>query len=377
MAQLSIAKHPQKIHYFAESLHPSNLVLKPINMILIGVPNPTTPQHTDLAAIWEKVLQQLLPASKDLFKVFGTLITVTSEQAIVAMKSSTMKQIASGKVPELTKVFSTMFGRSIVVTLEVLGKNHFQMGSPETEIDRSSDESPQHQVTVPSFFMSEFLIPQGYWLVVADTMPQVDVPLEKFPSQLTLKGEDPTIHPVTDVNWFEAVEFCKRLSKHSGRTYRLPTEAEWEYACRAGTKTPFNFGETITTDLANYDGTDTPDGKWSGSYGRGSKGIYRQRTTPVDTFLPNAFGLYDMHGNVWEWCLDHWHDNYLGAPSDGSAWLSDDRNASRLMRGGSWSSDPRICRSASRGSSTPDYRSNIIGFRVICEIPRTKASRFI
>ncbi len=287
MAQLSIAKHSQKIHYFDEPLHRSpKFIVKPINMVLIQG---------------------------------GT----------------------------------------------------FDMGSPETEIDRFESESPQHQVTVPSFFMSEFLIPQGYWLVVADTMPQVNIPLEKSPSQLNLKGEDRTIHPVTDVNWFEAVEFCDRLSKYSGRRYRLPTEAEWEYACRAGSKTPFHFGETIITDLANYDGTDDPDGKWLGSYGRGSKGIYRQKTTPVDAFLPNAFGLYDMHGNVWEWCLDHWHDNYQGAPMDGSAWLSDDPNTRRLLRGGSWFIDPCNCRSATRFNVTPVNRDDFIGFRVVCEIPRT------
>jgi formylglycine-generating enzyme required for sulfatase activity len=241
----------------------------------------------------------------------------------------------------------------------------FDMGSPETEIDRFERESPQHEVTVSSFFMSEFLIAQAHWIAVAQ-MPQIDIKLEDAPAYF--KGTD---LPVENISWFEAVEFCERLSKHSGRTYRLPTEAEWEYACRAGSKTPFHFGETITTDLANYDGTDDPDGKWSGSYGRGSKGIYRQKTTPVDTFSPNAFGLYDMHGNVWEWCLDHWHDNYQGAPTDGRAWLSDDRNARRVLRGGSWSDFPRNCRSATRFNDSPDNRFNGIGFRVVCEIPRT------
>jgi formylglycine-generating enzyme required for sulfatase activity len=286
MAQLSIAKHPQKIHYFEEPLHPSNLILKLIKMVLIQG---------------------------------GT----------------------------------------------------FDMGSPDTEIDRSTSESPQHQVTVPSFFMSEFVIVQGYWSVIADTMPQVGISLKRSPSTLPLKGEDWTVHPVTDVNWFEAVEFCKRLSKHSGRTYRLPTEAEWEYACRAGSKQPFHFGETITTDLANYDGTDDPNGKWSGAYDRGTNGIYREQTTPVDAFPPNAFGLYDMHGNVWEWCLDHWHDNYQGAPMDGSAWLSNDQNANRVLRGGSWINNPRNCRFATRNVRFPDDRNGNIGFRVVCEIPRT------
>jgi formylglycine-generating enzyme required for sulfatase activity len=286
MAQLSIAKHSQKIHYFEEPLHPSNLILKPIKMVLIQG---------------------------------GT----------------------------------------------------FDMGSPDKEIDRSTSESPQHSVTVPSFFMSEFLVAQAHWWAIADTMPQVNIPLQKSPSELTLKGEDQIIHPVTDVNWFEAVEFCKRLSQRSGRRYRLPTEAEWEYACRAGSTTPFHCGETITTDLANYRGTDHQELNWSGAYGRGTNGIYREQTTPVDTFPPNAFGLYDMHGNVWEWCLDHWHSNYQGAPTDGSAWLSDDKNASRLLRGGSWVNGPRYCRSATRNRNTPDYRYSDFGFRVVCEIPRT------
>jgi formylglycine-generating enzyme required for sulfatase activity len=285
MAQISIAKHPQKIHYFGEPLHRSNLILNPLNMILIQG---------------------------------GT----------------------------------------------------FDMGSPETEIDRFEEESPQHPVTVPSFFMSEYLIARAHWLVVADTMPQVDIPLKLSPSRLKIE-DDRIVHPVTDVNWFEAVEFCKRLSKHSRRTYRLPTEAEWEFACRAGTKTPFHFGETITADLANYDGADDADGKWSGAYDRGPKGIHRQETTPVATFLPNKFGLYDMHGNVWEWCFDHWHDNYDGAPTDGSAWLSENNNANRVLRSGSWDDGSRLCRSATRFNNAPVNRSYFIGFRVVCDIPRT------
>jgi formylglycine-generating enzyme required for sulfatase activity len=142
----------------------------------------------------------------------------------------------------------------------------------------------------------------------------------------------------------------------TGRQYRLPTEAEWEYACRAGTTTPFHFGPTITSDLANYDGNYV--------YGDGPKGKFREETTGVGSFPPNALGLYDMHGNVWEWCQDHWHSNYEGAPTDGGAWLPS--SELRLLRGGSWLYYPELCRSAYRDYDFPDNRNCNIGFRVVC-----------
>jgi formylglycine-generating enzyme required for sulfatase activity len=188
------------------------------------------------------------------------------------------------------------------------------------------------------------------------------------PSQF--KGDT---RPVERVTWYEAMEWCDRLTVQSGRTYRLPSEAEWEYACRAGTTTPFHFGATITTDLANYRGTDNESISRSGSYGQGPKGEYRAETTSVDHFnIANAYGLCDMHGNVWEWCLDHWHDSYEGegAPEDGSAWLSNDKSARRVLRGGAWCFNPRNCRSATRNYYNPAYRNNYFGFRVVCEVPR-------
>ncbi|NJL88217.1 MAG: formylglycine-generating enzyme family protein [Leptolyngbyaceae cyanobacterium SM1_1_3] len=160
------------------------------------------------------------------------------------------------------------------------------------------------------------------------------------------------------MSWYEAVEFCARLSKQTGQEYRLPSEAEWEYACRAGTKTPFYFGETITTELVNYNGNYT--------YKNAPKGKYREQTTSTGTFPSNAFGLYDMHGNVWEWCLDHWHENYTGAPSDGSAWLSSGESNLRLLRGGSWCYLPSDCRSAYHNGGDPDIRDDSLGFRVAC-----------
>ena len=146
--------------------------------------------------------------------------------------------------------------------------------------------------------------------------------------------------------------------------YRLPTEAEWEYACRAGTMTPFHFGETLSSELANYRATET--------YAEGPQGEYREQTTPVGYFkVANAFGLYDMHGNVWEWCEDDYHPNYEGAPSNGSAWLSNDKDTLKILRGGSWFNQPRNCRSASRDSNNPRNGSNSVGFRVVCSAPRT------
>jgi formylglycine-generating enzyme required for sulfatase activity len=235
----------------------------------------------------------------------------------------------------------------------------FLMGSPESEPERDGDrESPQHQVTVESFFMGRYPVTQAQWRAVA-ALPQVTRELDRDPSRF--EGDN---RPVERVTWHDAVEFCARLSVHAGRQYRLPTEAEWEYACRAGTTTPFHFGETITSELANYSGTTT--------YADGPPGERRGETTPVDHFEgANAYGLTNMHGNVWEWCQDHWHSNYDGAPTDGSAWVEGGDSSQRVLRGGSWLNSPRYCRSAYRNVIDPDLRDFIFGFRVCCAAPRT------
>jgi formylglycine-generating enzyme required for sulfatase activity len=191
-----------------------------------------------------------------------------------------------------------------------------------------------------------------------------------------LEGEVSTDQrPVELVSWFDAMEFCSRLSQRTGSTYTLPSEAQWEYACRAGTNTPFHFGKTITIELANYDGNFT--------YADGSKGIYRKQITTVGMFPANAWGLQDMHGNVWEWCLDHWHQSHEEAPADGSAWLkpseynnkattkgrndnASDEEDNRLLRGGSWYDSPRYCRSACRSRYRPDDPIFNLGLRVVC-----------
>lgn len=204
----------------------------------------------------------------------------------------------------------------------------FLMGSPEEEKDSFDDERPQHLVKLESFFMSQMPITQAQWRAVAQWKPRKGErwgrELEQNPSRFQqpgdarpFQGETSTDdRPVEQVSWEEAMEFCSRLSQRTGRTFTLPSEAQWEYACRAGTTTPFAFGETLTPDLANYDGNYT--------YGTGPKGAYREQTTPVGMFPANDWGLQDMHGTVREWCLDHWHFNYEGAPEDGSAWLTEE-----------------------------------------------------
>ncbi|MBT9313682.1 formylglycine-generating enzyme family protein [Leptothoe kymatousa] len=231
----------------------------------------------------------------------------------------------------------------------------FVMGSPAGELDRFDNEGPQHEVTLGRFFMAKYPVTQAQWRAVA-AMEQVSQKLEPEPSHF--KGE---LHPVENVSWHDALEFCDRLTLHTNRQYRLPTEAEWEYACRAGTTTPFHFGETIDTQLANYCGDHT--------YGEGSKGEYRKKTTPVNHFKgANAFGLVDMHGNAWEWCQDHFHSNYEGAPNDGSSWEDREAEDRRVLRGSSWYEGPKFCRSAYRLNLTPGDRYNNHSFRVTCSV---------
>jgi formylglycine-generating enzyme required for sulfatase activity len=238
----------------------------------------------------------------------------------------------------------------------------FLMGSPPNEAKRFGDEGPQHEVTLQGFFMGQTPITQAQWREVASWQPQGaerwSRKLNPNPSRFSDKA-DSDQRPVERVSWHDAMEFCYRLSQRMRRHYTLPSEAQWEYACRAGSTTPFAFGATLTFELANYDATYT--------YGNGRKGVYRGQTTPVGMFPANAWGLHDMHGNVWEWCLDHWHHSYEGAPSDGSAWLmpTASEEEQRLLRGGSWFNDPGNCRSACCSLALPGVAINSVGFRVV------------
>ena len=262
------------------------------------------------------------------------------------------------KESKQSQYFSEDLGNGITLEMVAIPGGTFLMGSPPNEKNSYDDERPQQKVNVPTFFIGKYPITQAQWQAIAATV-KIDIDLETNPSKF--KGDE---LPVESVNWDQAIEFCKRLSRETKREYRLPSEAEWEYACRAGTTTPFYFGETITGELANYDAGYT--------YADEPKGEYREETTPVGQFPPNAFGLYDMHGNVWEWCADTWHDNYDRAPRDGSVWIENGNDNRSPMRGGSWGLYPHNCRSACRDG---DDRRGLInyfnGFRVVCGAGRT------
>ncbi|MBD2341257.1 formylglycine-generating enzyme family protein [Calothrix sp. FACHB-156] len=277
-----------------------------------------------------------------------------------------MPKIVISRTQKTAQYYVEDLGNGITLEMVLIKSDSFLMGSPENELERSDSESPQHLVNINQFCMGKYPVTQAQWRAVA-ALPQINRELDADPSRF--KGAN---RPVEQVSWYDAVEFCDRLSSHTKRPYSLPSEAEWEYACRAGTTTPFHFGETITSELANYDATET--------YGAGVKGTYREETTVVGSFeVANAFGLYDMHGNVWEWCLDDWHSNYEGAPTDGSAWFDDNENlyqkkGKAVLRGGSWISYPVNCRSASRNDvsrAVRDYFFNYFGFRVVCAFGRT------
>lgn len=266
--------------------------------------------------------------------------------------------------PRQNPCFDEVLSNEVNLRMMQIPGGTFNMGAPENEPGSLDREKPQHEVNIETFFLGKYPVTQAQWRFIAKLAPlEMELPLN--PSRF--EGNN---NPVERISWYEAIEFCQRLSRHSRRQYYLSSEAQWEYACRAGTTTPFHFGNTLTAELANYRGTDNEKYNWSGSYGSGPKGEYRETTTPVDYFeVANAFGLCDMHGNIWEWCADTWHDNYEGAPTDGSAWLDKIEESNRIIRGGSWDGNPRDCRSATRDLNWPEAHSYVVGFRVCCRVP--------
>lgn len=228
--------------------------------------------------------------------------------------------------------FSVDLGGGVSLDLVYIRGGTFRMGSSQEK-----NEQPIHQVKVPEFWIGKYQVTQEQWCRIMGNNPSA------------FQGDK---RPVEQVSWNDAVEFCQRLTQNTGKEFRLPSEAEWEYSCRAGSETSYCFGED-SNRLKEY----------------ACYGIWLKGHDPVGQKKPNAWGLYDMHGNVWEWCADDWHDNYNGAPNDGSIWLSNSNI--KILREGSWYSNAVLCRCASRGRLARVLRSNGLGFRVACGFPRT------
>lgn len=251
----------------------------------------------------------------------------------------------------------------------VVPAGSFLMGSPENEPERGESEGPQHTVTIAKpFAVGRHAITRGQFATfVSDTGHKTEggagiwtgsewEPDPKASWRSPGFQQDDS-HPVVCINWDDAKAYTAWLSKKTGKTYRLLLEAEWEYAARAGTTTPFWWGASITPSQANYDGNFVYQGG-------GSKGEWRQATVPVGSFEANPWGLLNVHGNSWEWCEDVWHDDYNGAPSDGLAWLGGGNQGRRVARGGSWDLNPQNLRSANRYGINTDLRGDSLGFRL-------------
>ena len=248
-------------------------------------------------------------------------------------------------------------GEGVALTMVTIPAGRFVMGSPPEEAERRDNEGPQHLVELEGFWMGQTPITQAQWRQVMGTNP----------SEFQGDRADRDQRPVESVSWEQAMAFCAKLRVRTGRHYSLPSEAQWEYACRAGSTTPFHCGATLISELANFNA--------SSIYGAAPKGDYRKQTSTVEQFPANRWGLLDLHGSVWEWCQDDWHSSYDGAPGDGRAWLErqgssrrapEGRGGARLLRGGSWLGHRGICRSAYRYWFRPDDRGSTVGFRVCC-----------
>jgi formylglycine-generating enzyme required for sulfatase activity len=306
-------------------------------------------QLADQSAIITKIAQKLtdLRSGPGSGQLSGALSDVLSG----SLSGQMSDQLAS--IPR-NRPYTCDLGGGIKLEMVFVPPGKFAMGAPAHEEGSSSSEKPQHLVTVPSFYLSKYLITQEQYAVIMGKNPAY---------------RPGTKLPVEQVSWHDAREFCSRLCTRTGHKYRLPTESEWEYACRAGTSTAFYYGDQIEHHLANYRSRSSKiDQTQVANRPRQPKNLAEtlsEKTTPVGKFPPNAFGLYDMHGNVWEWCEDTWHESYVGAPTDGSAWVNE--SDKRILRGGSWDNYARSCRSALRFKWAAGNSNYYIGFRIACE----------
>ena len=284
-----------------------------------------------------------IPFSVPVLNESGQQISTINKTATYFVENSVgleMAQIRGGKF---------LMGTSAVEAEKAYGDA--RKAKDDLTLKTVAAEMPQHQVNVKGFFMSKFEITQAQWQAVMGTLPKEIPP--------NFRRAD---FPVINISWRNANDFCQKLSLLTGKTYRLPSEAEWEYAARAGTDTAFSFGKSINSNLANFMATFP--------YLSAEKGEYRESPVAVGAFKAlNGFGLADMHGNVWEWTADNWSDDYSDAPTDGSAWETDDKESRlyRVIRGGSWGSIGNNCRSSSRRKQGQSYGSTKIGFRVVMQ----------
>ena len=281
------------------------------------------------------------------FFSFIAIVAALGYLPIQAQKPDTAPHFVSivPKLPENDhdRIIPPKFTNSFGMQFVWISPGTFLMGSPKEEKEREPDET-QHQVTLTrGFYMGVHLVTQDQWQGVMGDNPSKF--LGKFLGEKNL--------PVDNVSWDDCQVFVKKLREKDKKPYRLPTEAEWEYSCRAGTRTPFYFGETLSTDQVNYDG--------SFVYGNGIKGVYRKRTTPVGILPANAWGLFDMHGNLAEWCQD-WFEDFQ--PNHAVDPQGPENGSDRIARGGSWYFTPATCRSARRLRYPPGGKDEYSGVRV-------------
>ncbi len=264
------------------------------------------------------------------------------------------------KTRQKATYFSESLGKGATLDMVRIPGGRFLMGPANREKEANDLDSPQREVTIQEFWIGKYTITQAQWWALmkrAPVSPRSTSPIQKKKKPL---------HPIENIFWTDAVDFCQRLSQQTGRHYQLPSGAQWEYACRAGTTAPFYFGETLTPEIANYNGNYT--------YGEGPRGRYRETSTEVGCFLPNTFGLYDMHGNMWEWCLDGWHEppeDHLETRNVSSRFASQKKS----LRGGSWFYLPNNCRSAYSLTYPFHNRTDDISFRVVCTYPNAQTPK--
>jgi formylglycine-generating enzyme required for sulfatase activity len=311
--------------------------LRSLKSLIAEVPSVIVPEESNL------LLNPRHPGRRD----------VVAEVVRPWVYDARLQPAARTAIPKAGPPWQQLLQGGVGLEMVPIPAGQFLMGSPEDEPGRSPYEGPRRRVRVAPFSLARTPITQAQWREVALWRPEPGEPaweqsLTPYPSKFGDRKDDSDERPVENVSWINAMEFCRRLSRKTRKHFTLPSEAQWEYACRANTSMAYSFGHTFDQSHAN---------------------IRMNETTAVASFPANTWGLHDMHGNVWEWCADHWHENYSGAPDNGKSWIDPkaDDYMNRVVRGGSWKEkNPNMCRAAIRDYWQPDYYNDNIGFRVCC-----------